>query len=97
MDFIYVVPEEQQEATIDLFCLGGHYKEYRSDPKNPGEMILNDVSKETFALAKMGEVLDQYLLGQNHRKKEEKLQRASMEIITEEDAYSDYLKNKKDK
>lgn len=97
MDFIYLVSEEQQEATIDLFCLGGNYKEYIPDPENPGEMIPNDVSKETAALDQMEKVLDQYLGGQNRRKKDDKLRQAQLDVTTEEDVFSEYLKDKKAK
>ena len=97
MAFQYLVPEEQKEVTIDLFCFGGNYKEYIPDPDNPGEMKLNDVNRETFALDQMEKVLDQYLSGQNHRKKENKLRQAALEVPTEEDLFFEYLKDKKDK
>ncbi len=97
MDFNYIVPEEQMEATIDLFCFGGNYKEYIPDVDNPGEMIPNIVSKETFAQDQMTTVLDQYLLGKNRRKKEERLNKAVNEAPSVEDVFDEYLKDKKSK
>jgi hypothetical protein len=97
MDFTYTVPAEQDQPTIDLFCYGGNYQEYIPDIANPGEMIQNPVSKLDFANAQMVEVLDQWLGGKNRRKKDEKLMKAAMDVATEEDAYDEYLKEKKEK
>lgn len=92
MDFTIKVPEEHQDNFVDLLCLGGNYKEYVDDPDNPGKMKLNDITKPEFAEDRVEIIVFEYVAGQNHRKKEDKLREEQQELAKQETSFDSFLK-----